>query len=494
MDLREAGLGIESSKRIKEILNKNTYFACVEVAKNSLKDQGCINIAEGILASVTVLHLDVASNGLTCEGIYKLVKKLAQSQSLISLDLRSYDGYKKNRVGTLGAKAIAEMIKESKFIGYLNLMNTSLTTKGLKMIIDSLSQNLSLSHLNVSYNKFSNKVVHNLADAIVASNLSELFIAGNKIGNLGCAVLSKMLKGEYEGFALIEKLDISDNNIDSVGLGLMFQALCTNNQLKYLNLRKNNFSQGLSPFFKDFLVENYAVKSLNLSNCRLTCEAFYGLHEVFHRNKGIESLNLANNEISEKGAEVLGNVIKLSKTLKVLDVSGNKIKESGGLALARAIEENNSICQLALKMNDLQDTNILRFSEVARKKQNLLRVNLDNNPCSGRHLESIQKSLEKNLRLKQKTQDLILKETVEKFSKLNATLEELQERIKEKSQEREIFQSFLKEDREMYEEAKLKLRQEGVENMEEYEKLRSRRIQLNLDLKDFTEEYHVKIM
>jgi Ran GTPase-activating protein (RanGAP) involved in mRNA processing and transport len=488
LDFKEIGLGLESSKVLQEILKDNRHFAFINLSKNNLKDGGCLNISEGILKSLGVVHLDISSNDLTCEGVFKVVKKLSESESLISLDLRTHEGHRKNRVGTQGAKGVACLLQSSPVITYINLSNTSLTTKGLNFIVEALEKNLSLSSLNISYNHFSNKVMEKLANSIVSSNLSELAIAGNRIGNYGLQVVSKMLKGGYDGFALIEKLDVSDNEIDSQGLKSLFQALCTNNQLISLNLKKNDFSSGLSECFFEFLVENYSLKSLNLSHCRLSCDSFYGLSEFFYRNKGITSWNLANNDIREKGAELIANAVKLSKTLKILDFSGNKIKETGGLALAKALEENNSICRLVLKTNDLQDSNIFRFSEVARKKQNLLRLNLENNPCSGRFIEKLEKSLEKNLKQKQKVQGENVKQIVKNLQTLNMTLEELSLKIEEKRKEGNVLKDFLHQDRSDFEVFKAELKRETLENKKEFERLREDRFKLASQLKELNEE------
>lgn len=490
--MSDLGIGVESAKCISKILANSIYFAYTNLSKNKLEDFGCLYLAKNILKCLSLVHLDLSSNGLTCEGSTELLKILSYNENISSLNLCSHEGHKKNRLGLDGSKAICNYLQTSQVISILNISNTSIGPKGINYISKGLENNFTLCSLNISYNNIGFKGLEKLVEGIVTSNLKEILLAGNKIGNEGCGYIKNMLSGKCQGYCSIEKLDLSDNEIDTKGVADIFTALKVNNQLVCLNMKKNNLICGLSSAFCEFLAENYTLKMLNLSNCEIKCNGLLKFNEFFHLNEGLEILNLSGNQISDQGAQIIAGGIEKNKKLKTLDLSFNKIKETGGIEIANSLKINKSLCKVLLKSNFLQDSNAYQFSEVVRKNKKILKFNLDYNPCSLRFVECVNRSLKLNKKTYKLNLSGTLRETISNLRSLNATFDEIKSKIAEKSQEKEVNHNDFNDRRVKLEE----LKQENKEQMQtlksEYNQLRASRIEFSFDLFNLTEDFNVR--
>jgi hypothetical protein len=61
--------------------------------------------------NLNLIHLGIGSNNITSNGILKICSGLLYHESLISLDLSSYEGLNRNRIGVKGAKSIGNLVK-----------------------------------------------------------------------------------------------------------------------------------------------------------------------------------------------------------------------------------------------------------------------------------------------------------------------------------------------------------------------------------------------
>lgn len=59
------------------------------LGKNSLGDHGALSVAAAVCKNLNVVHLDLSSNDLAPDGAKEVIRLLAGSQSIVSLDLSS---------------------------------------------------------------------------------------------------------------------------------------------------------------------------------------------------------------------------------------------------------------------------------------------------------------------------------------------------------------------------------------------------------------------
>ena len=434
--MKETGVGLFCGKVIGEVLKNSNSFATISMGKNLLKDVGATKLVKRIMKSLSIVHLDLSSNEITPEGSETILHMLCTHLSLTSLDISSHEGLHRNRLAAVGSAAVYKLLQTNSILYMLNIAGTGIGTEGLDYIINGLKSNNSLGVLNLSNNHLGGRVMDKFAEALSESNLFELNVSWNKIGNEGCEFLSLLLSGGYNGYCTLTKLDISGNEITEVGISKLFAAVRVNSQLQHLNLKKNNFSTGLSENFLQFLQENITVEWLNMSHCFINCEGLAGFMTGLSKNTGIKSLMLYNNLIRDIGAEFLARGLAKNAVLKHLDLSSNKIKTSGGLALARAVQANETLQVLLLGNNSLKDKAGQLFSEISRYKHNILKLGLELNPMDFKYLEVIKGNLRYNNDNLQKSMVPKLQQMIKKIQFKATALDEINSRIVKKQKEK----------------------------------------------------------
>lgn len=489
--MKEAGLSYRSAKVIGDIIKNSSYFAYVDLSKNSLKDFGAIKLVRQLALSSSIVHLDLSSNEISNEGSEMIIEILTGHESLISLDLSSHEGLHRNRLSLPGAQACGKMLKSFSVLTILNLAGTGIQYDGIEAIVCGLQGNEILFSLDLSNNMLGSKSIEKLATAVVESQLKILNLAFNSIGNEGCEHVAYMLSGGSKGFCNLAKLDLADNDITTGGLGKILSALRINNQVSYLTMKKNDFSKGLSSYFAQFLTENAAVEHLDLSNCEIVCDGLEGF-EGLEKNTGLKVLNLSKNYIKDKGVRIICRGLCKNRCLKILDLSYNKIKNKGGISIARAVQENNDLECLNIKNNSLKDKSAEKFSELTRWKKNILKLNIEKNPLNIKYLDIIKGNIKGNYEFKQKMLIPRLHEVIGRLQIKGSAFENLQNQILQKKREKADVEEKLKTKGVKLEEVRLSEEMKLEELKTEYANLRQTSQNFSEEIEEIMSQINVK--
>lgn len=85
-------------------------IAVLNLAKNSIGDQGVILLMHVVASSNSLVSLNLASNEISGRGMEAIFDGLLTNQSLISLDVSSIEGAIKNRFTRGAALKLKEML------------------------------------------------------------------------------------------------------------------------------------------------------------------------------------------------------------------------------------------------------------------------------------------------------------------------------------------------------------------------------------------------
>lgn len=102
--------------------------------------------------------------------------------------------------------------------------------EGVELVAEGLGHNKLLIGLNLGLNDIGPKPIEVLMQTVCTSNLQQLNLASNKIGDSGCDPLSLYLNKMY-GPALLTKLDLSRNDISHVGINKIWSSIRYNGSL-----------------------------------------------------------------------------------------------------------------------------------------------------------------------------------------------------------------------------------------------------------------------
>jgi Ran GTPase-activating protein (RanGAP) involved in mRNA processing and transport len=322
--MMDAGLGTESAKVIGDILRNSNQFSSIKLGKNAMGDSGSVILVRSILKNNNIVHLDLSSNDISPEGSRGILSMLITHPSLVSLDLSSHEGLHRNRIGVRGSEPLKELLTMNPMIAFLNIQGTSLSYEGVVTLSKGLAGNKVLISLNLSSNNLGPRCMEALINAVSQTNLQELFLASNKLGNDGCDYLAELISGSLDSPCPLKKLDISKNEIVGKGGQKLFNALRTNSSIKEVILNHNQI-QLASVGFIGFITDNAYLEVLSMAGCEVRSEGAILFNEGLAKNKSLKSLNLSSNLIDDEGAEYIANGLSRNIMLKILDLSSNKI-------------------------------------------------------------------------------------------------------------------------------------------------------------------------
>jgi Ran GTPase-activating protein (RanGAP) involved in mRNA processing and transport len=328
---------------------------------NSNIDGEEFNAFSSFLENNTFLEiLDVSNNQITAVGVEKLSSVLPNT-SLLEINLSG------NALGDRGVATVGLGLCNSK-LQRLFLAATYVGDNGI------IQFSYCVAHSNLQCVSFAGNYISEFgleffANATLGSSVTEANFASNVLADNGIIRLSYFLSNP--NFSM-QSFDFSDNEITSIGMQYLTNALGHNSTITQLIMRNNlidnlafiNFAQVLS---------NTRITTIDFSDCGLSDEAIENLAKNLPATF-LQNVTLAGNEISSSGALTLAkqliskiphendlgnsyisrdlkwalNASHPDTTLTHLDFSGNQIEISGARALCRVLPP----ARFTLKLTD----------------------------------------------------------------------------------------------------------------------------------------------
>jgi len=191
------------------------------------------------------------------------------NSSKVDLTDRDFDGYFPN--------ALIEYLQKSETLDTLILTQNKINEYSIVDLAKILEKNISLTHLNLSSNQIGNEGAKTLLDAIgknANSSLSKLDLSNNNIDSIATDTIKYFMKTNKSLRTLI--LDdnalntLADNNLT---LSNLFESLSENQTLQYISL-------------KNTLLRSEDIKSLicGLNNNKALCEI-----DLSHSTTGVSA-------------------------------------------------------------------------------------------------------------------------------------------------------------------------------------------------------------
>uniref|UniRef100_A0A3B4D6A1 NACHT domain-containing protein n=1 Tax=Pygocentrus nattereri TaxID=42514 RepID=A0A3B4D6A1_PYGNA len=224
-----------------------------------------------------------------------------------------------------------------------------------------------------------------------SSNLRELNLNSNELGDSGAKLLSAGLENAY---CKLETLRLCNCNIREEGCAALASALKANpSHLRKLNLNLNNPGKSGVKLLSELLRDpRCKMENLQLSNCNLTEESCVDLASAFNSNSSsLRELDLSYNELlQDSGMKLLSVGLENQQCrLASLGLCSCSITNEGCAALASALKSNPShLKELNLNHNELGDSGVkllsdfLEDSHCVLKKLQLCNCKLTEKSCA----------------------------------------------------------------------------------------------------------------
>ena len=266
----------------------------------------------------------------------------------------------------------------------------------------------------------------------VISNASEktlvnIDLSGNDFKLNNIKNVSKLIKLNSQ---TLEKLNLSNNNIEDLSCKFLFNSLIYCISIKILNLSKNQISNNGLDYAEKFLLNNTTLTNLNLSNnllgikgiafltqCLINnknlklklldlslngieTKGIISLSNYFKSNNQLSSLLIGGNYICDEGVKILSKYLSNNTTFKLelLSFENNNISENGGKYISHLISHYNYLNTIDLKNNNLSDEGVINSLSNSNSKVNT--IDFSDNNLGKNSLKSINDFININSNLK----------------------------------------------------------------------------------------------
>ena len=204
--------------------------------------------------------------------------------------------------------------------------------------------------LNLSKNQIGSIGAQALGAALqVNQSIQSLNLEYNHIGDIGAQALGTALKFNQS----IQKLKLSRNQIGATGIETLGTALEVNQSIQKLNLHSNQIGTVGAQALGTALQVNHTLQALNLYANQIGAAGAQALGTALKVNQSLQSLNLEYNKIGDVGAQALGTALQVNYTLQSLDLKCTRIGATGAQALGAALQVNQSLRSLNLWGNHI---------------------------------------------------------------------------------------------------------------------------------------------
>ncbi len=290
-------MGPNAAKELARMVadNRVCYVSSLSLKKNVLGDAGVAALAEGVAKSHSLVHLDLASNGVSREGAVELFEALGQNSSLTCLRVGSIKGINRNFLGPAAMTALGEALKQHMQLTCLDLQGAAICSKGLRCLVDGLKATKSLKEMNIADNGLTSTAVPAVVEIMHNTCIERLDISHNDLGSSLKTELSKSTA--VQGFDLTH-LSMCGCGFSGPGSNLLFRAL-----------RRDRF-----------LIE-LKVDEIGIDPAELDC-----LKEFIVGNKSLRRFFVRGSSLGDAGVQRLADGLGENQVLEELDLSGNKIE------------------------------------------------------------------------------------------------------------------------------------------------------------------------
>jgi Ran GTPase-activating protein (RanGAP) involved in mRNA processing and transport len=179
-------------------------------------------------------------------------------------------------------------------------------------------------------------------------NVKVLDLSGNNLDAKGAGMLATTIS---KSLNLLEALKLNGCQLGNKGVISVLESTRDKKHFNVLELEDCKMSEQGTTYLARYLTENRNVKEINLSNNKLDAKAIENIFKSLESNQKLEKVNISNNQLPSKAGIKLAALISACKNLIEVDASGNKFGSDVLPPLGSALRSNTSIQVINLSDN-----------------------------------------------------------------------------------------------------------------------------------------------
>ncbi|XP_072329575.1 NACHT, LRR and PYD domains-containing protein 3-like [Scyliorhinus torazame] len=348
-------LTYKSCEKLVAVLKDNHNIILLDLTDNNIQDKGVSSLCNALEdAKCSLRMLSVGGNKLTTGCCERLATVLKQNKTLVELDLSN------NRIGEEGLRQLTEALKNencallklglnSIFAFEFGIMGTYEDASGAEILCDALkSKNCVLQSLGLAKNSFTQKCCTNLISSLTNNHtLTDIDLSSNNLQNEGITALCEILKGPD---CKIQSLKVANTKLTSDCCGALASVFSTNQTLTELDVSMNELgNNGINTLFSPFKTSHCKLEKLRLSKTGLTDACSKEFQAAFATSQTLIHLDVSHNRFTDKAAPSFCDFILDCASLKSIRMEKNRFSVNGYKTLEDLKKKKNDLQIVGLK-------------------------------------------------------------------------------------------------------------------------------------------------
>ena len=319
------------SDRIRSIISNSEFSSELQITLDGLhwifESQSSRSVCEAI--GVTAISPVLLYRKLSVFSCFVLGYCVSHSDCPWNIDLEDC-GIGDGGVEMLVRGTLEGEPSHSGYISVLWLKKNQITSIGLNHLLKS-PRVLNLKELHLYFNFLGNGGATPFLRSSLGHSVRCLYLRTTGIGVEDCRALDKLMSSS----PTLKVLDVSNNNLTSEAVQLLFNGLQRNTTLETILLDLNSLgSGGAVPLLKSGVAHN--LRGLCLSNTGIGEEDCRALGSLLSASTRLEFLDISKNILSPVAMQFIVRGLQYNATVDRLHMKGNSFGSGGAVSLLKS--------------------------------------------------------------------------------------------------------------------------------------------------------------
>ena len=297
--------------------------------------------------------------GITlCDSLMdNVLPKCTSLNTLQLVDCCVHDGTQPNAV----ANMLSQVLNNTTLLEHLNLSGCRLKTEHMKIILESLTQVVSIVTISLNDNNLAYGVF-DLASVITCNRL-------------------------------LKSIEISNCNLQVATIASITKALESCEDLRSLDFSNNIITDDMAVSVAMLMEKCQSIQDLRLGSCQLHYTGVQKIAEAMVKKTCLRCIDLSNNPISDQSAMCITSIIVNNTNIQKLKFSNCKLQNAGLQQLFQAAAKITSLVHLDCSNNLFTDVTVDSFALMIHQNIGLEYLNISGCCVKATNFEKITHSL-----------------------------------------------------------------------------------------------------
>ena len=325
-------------------------------------------------------------------GAAQFITTLDDIKTLIALKIKNF------AITDEVTGRLINILHHNTHLQEIHLDGNDLQTISAMKIIKALQGISTLRVFSICNNMITDEAADDIAAAVTSNmNLSEFNISKNNLQTIGVIKVLNALKG----IRSLKRLNISYNNINGKVVDDISVAISYNAQMEELDVIQSSLQVSGAEITANSLQNISTFRKLYSNNNNITHEPANDIVSGISCNIHLQEFNIGGNNLQATGAIRIAEGLQKISTLRKLDINNNNITHEAADYIAAAISCNSHLQEFNIGRNYLQATGMIKIANCLQSISTLTKLYINSNRITHKAADSIAAAISCNIHLQE---------------------------------------------------------------------------------------------